>query len=62
MLTVESEDEIANVLLKMLAEKFVTLRGFAFTSTWMEQFTQTSKKSVQHSKALLCMLYYLWLY
>ena len=31
---------------------FVNLRGFAFTSTWMEQYKQTMKKGLQRSKAL----------
>ena len=37
MLAVESEDAVAEVLLRMLVELFVNLRGFAFTSTWMEK-------------------------
>ena len=52
MLAVESEDAVAEVLLRMLVELFVNLRGFAFTSTWMEQYKQTMKKGLQHSKAL----------
>ena len=52
MLTVEVGDDIGKVLLKMLAEKFVTLRGFAYTSTWMEQFKLASHRTVQCSKAL----------
>ena len=52
ILMVESEEDVAELLLMLLAEKFVTLRGFAFTSTWMEQFKQATKKTVQRSKAL----------
>ena len=52
MLAVESEDAVAEVLLRMLVELFVNLRGFAFTSTWMEQYKQTMKKGLQRSKAL----------
>ena len=49
---VESEEDVAELLLMPLAEKFVILRGFAFTSMWMEQFKQATKKAVQRSKAL----------
>ena len=51
ILMVESEEDVAELLLMLLAEKFVTLHGFAFTSTWMEQLKQAKKKTVQHSKA-----------
>ena len=51
IVTVESEETISQELLKIVAEKF-TLRGFAFTSTWMEQYKLSTKKSIQRSKAL----------
>ena len=47
MLAVESEDAVAEVLFGMLVGLFVNLRGFAFTSTWMEQYKQTMKKAFQ---------------
>ena len=42
----------AEVLFRMLVGLFVNFRGFAFTSTWMEQYKQTMKKGLQRSKAL----------
>ena len=43
---------MAEVLPRMLVELFVNLRGFAFTSSCMEQYKQTMKKGIQRSQSL----------
>ena len=35
-------DEEADALLRMIADQWVTVRGFSFTSAWMEKFKQAS--------------------
>ena len=50
MLAVNWCDDEADLLLTMIAEEWVTLRGFSFTSAWMENFKQSTKTSVQKSK------------
>ena len=52
MLAVNWDNEEADALLPMLAEQWVTVRGFSFTSGWMEKFKQTAKKSIQKSKGI----------
>ena len=46
------EEEEATVLLKLAADLFVTIRGFAFVSFWMELRKQETKKSTQKSKGV----------
>ena len=38
MLAVNWDNEEADALLPMLAEQWVTVRGFSFTYGWMEKF------------------------
>jgi len=53
MLAVNWVEEEAAALLPMIAEQWITVRGFSFTSAWMEKFKQTGKpKSIQKSKGL----------
>ena len=52
MVTVEIDEEPAAILLGKLAELYVTVRGFSFAKTIVEQYKQVSKKSTQKSKAL----------
>ena len=40
----------ADVLLKMIAEEWTTLRGFSCTSAWMEKHKQSTRISLQKSK------------
>ena len=42
----------ANMLLKMIVEFWVTMRGFSFASTWMEEVKQKLKTTIQKSKGL----------
>ena len=51
MLTTDIEDK-AKLLLTMLVDLFVTVRGFSFTKSFMEMYKQAIKKSTQKSKAL----------
>jgi len=44
-------DEEQEALLSMIVELWVTIRGFAYVSGWMEQYKQATKKSLQKSKA-----------
>ena len=49
--------EIHNILLNMIVELYVTMRGFSYASMWMEKFKKSSKKSTQRSKSLRRDLY-----
>ena len=46
------EKEEADVLLRMIVEHWVTVRGFSFTSAFMEKFKQSNKKTIQKTKGL----------
>ena len=52
MLTAESEDEDAQVVLEMLINLWITIRGFSFAGSWLEMYKQEKKKGLQCSKAL----------
>ena len=52
MLTTDIEDDKAKVLLTMIIDLFITVRGFSFTKSFMEMYKQATKKSTQKSKAL----------
>ena len=43
--------------LNMIADLFVTVRGFSYASEWIEHYKQTHKKSTQCSKSLRKCLY-----
>ena len=45
-------DEEREALLNMIVELWVTIRGFAYASGWMEQYKQAAKKSIQKSKGI----------
>ena len=53
----EIDDEVHDVLLKMIVELYVTMRGFSYASMWMKKYKKSSKKSTQHSKSLHRHLY-----
>lgn len=46
------EEEASDELLKSLVEHWVTIRGFSFTSAFMEKYKQTHMKTLQKSKGL----------
>lgn len=54
----EIEDNDAHEeLLKKVVELFITVRGFAFASVWVEKYKQENKKATQRSKGLRKELY-----
>jgi len=46
------EKEERDFLLKLIVELWVTIRGFAYASGWMEEHKQVNKKMVQKSKGV----------
>ncbi len=48
----EVESDEANVLLKMVVELYITIRGYSFTKTLVEEYKQVAKKTTQKSKSL----------
>lgn len=49
-LDLEPEEEV--VLVRLLVEHWIRIRGFSFTGAYMELYKQKSKKNLQRSKAL----------
>ena len=45
-------DQEAKELLKLIAEHWITVRGFSFASGLMEKYKQSQKKTTQKSKGL----------
>lgn len=52
LLSVEIGDAAGELLLKMITNLFITIRGFSFAKSVMEMFKQNNKKGTQKSKAL----------
>ena len=52
MLTVDIDDSDASDLLGMIVHLWITVRGYSFTSAWLEMYKQSKKKALQKSKAL----------
>ena len=52
MLFAEVEESVASALLHSIIKLWVTMRGFAFASSWIELYKQNSQKSLQRSKGL----------
>lgn len=52
ILTIEVEKEEDAVLLGMMVDLFITIRGFSFSKLLMEMYKQEAKKSTQKSKSL----------
>ena len=46
------DEEESAALLQLVVDLFVTVRGFAFISAWMELYKQETKKSTQKSKGV----------
>lgn len=46
------EEEEAGVLLEMVIQHWVTIRGFSYASAFVEKYKQKNKKTVQKSKGL----------
>lgn len=52
MLALDLDAEKESVLLKLLVEHWVTVRGFSFAGAYMEMYKQYTKRSLQRSKGL----------
>ena len=52
MLTADADDDVGAVVLGMLVKLWITVRGFSFTSAWLEQFKQRKKTGLEKAKAL----------
>ncbi len=52
MVSVNWAEEESRVLLGMIADLYITIRGFSFASAWMERYKQAHKKTVEKSKGL----------
>ena len=52
MATSDWEAEVSSVLLDMLIERFVKIRGHSTARAWLEEYKQKTKKSVQKSKGV----------
>ena len=52
MLTEDADDDVGAVVLGMLVKLWITVRGFSFTSAWLEQFKQKKKTGLEKAKAL----------
>ncbi len=52
IVSVNWDDEDGKLLLKMIAEQWVTVRGFSNAKSLMEDYKRRSKKNVQKSKGL----------
>ena len=50
--SVELDDKTSTILLKMIVELWLTIRGFSFAGAFIEQYKSATKKSLQRSKAL----------
>ena len=46
------DKQIGTMLLLMIVELWVTIRGFSFAGAWMELYKQSTKKTLQRSKGL----------
>ena len=51
------DTEVHETVLRKITELYITIRGFAYASAWIEQYKQTPKKSTQRSKSLRKQLY-----
>lgn len=52
IVSVNWEEEEAKVLLRMIAEHWITMRGFSFASAVVERYKHSAKKNVQKSKGV----------
>ena len=46
------DEKEAELLLEKITDLWITVRGFAYTSGWLEQYKQKEKKGIQKSKSL----------
>ena len=46
------DEEESKVLFEMIVDLWITIRGFAFASSWVEKYKMASKKSTQKTKGI----------
>ena len=52
IISAEWEEKEEQILLQMLIEMWVTVRGFSFAKSMLEMYKQAQKKTVQKSKGV----------
>ena len=52
MLTASWEEGVADKILTMIVDLWITFRGFSLESAWVEEFKAHNKKTLQKSKGL----------
>ena len=52
MLSLDLQDDDAQDLLKMIADLWVTIRGFSFVKSWLESYKQAKGKGTAQSRSL----------
>ena len=52
----DDDEEVKSVLLSMIIELYLTMRGFSFASNWVEKFKQSAKKTTQKSESIQSMV------
>ena len=52
MLTADVDDTESAVVLGMLVKLWITVRGFSFTSAWLELYKQRKKAGLESQKQL----------
>ena len=50
--TIQLDENEEKLLLKKITKLWITVRGFAYTSTWIEQYKQKKSQVLQKKKAL----------
>ena len=50
--SVSWDEEVSGVILKLIADQWITMRGFSFAKSLMERYKQRNKKNIQKSKGL----------
>ena len=48
----EWEGKVGDILLEMIVNECVTIRGFSYASAWIEKFKQATKVTTEKSKGL----------
>ena len=57
LLTGIEDEDAGDIVMENLIEKWITVRGFSFTSSILEQYKQNSKKTTAKSKSLRAKLF-----
>lgn len=52
IVSAEWEEGESQALLGMIVEHWITVRGFSFTSGWLERYKQANKKLIQKTKGV----------